>query len=324
VVATQGRAFYVLDDLSVLQQMDAAQLGKNLHVFAVNDAWRMPGARFRRSFGTPNNAGENPPAGVVMNYFVKNSTDSSKASVAIMDKDHKLIKTFSTDSKENKLDFTKGMNQFVWDMLYPGAEKIDGMILWNGVPGNILAPPGTYYAKFKTGTDSAEVSFVIKADPNYKVSQQDYEAQFSFLQTVQSKFDEVQKSIKNIRLLRSQINEFTGRMGKDLPKDVKQMADSINKQMTTIEETLYQTKAKSGQDVLNYPIRLNDKLSGIFDVANSGNFAPSKQVKEAYAEIAGQCDEAIAKLKAIEETQLPALNNLIREKSLPVIGLKKE
>ena len=324
VVATQGRAFYVLDDLGIIQQMNAGILNKNLHVFDVNPAWRMQGGGFRANFGVPRNAGANPPNGVVMNYYLKNVTDSTKASVSIMDKNHKLIKTFSTDSKDNKLDINKGMNQFIWNLQYPEAERIEGMILWTGVPGAITAAPGNYFAKFKLDKDSVEVPFTIKADPNYKISQADYEAQFAFLQEVQNKFNDVQKAIKNIRTVRTQINDFTSRLGKDMPKDVKQMADSINKQMTAIEETLYQTKAKSGQDVLNYPIRLNDKLGGIFDVAASGNIAPSRQVKEAYADIAAQCDAALAKLKKIFEADVPALNELIRQKTLPVIGVKKE
>ena len=100
------------------------------------------------------------------------------------------------------------------------------------------------------------------------------------------------------------------------------MSDSVNKQLTAIEETLYQTKAKSGQDVLNYPIKLNDKLSGVFDAANSGNFAPSKQVREVYADLASQIDAQLAKLKTIKEKDVPALNDLIRQKALPVIGIR--
>ena len=216
------------------------------------------------------------------------------------------------------------MNQFIWNMQYPDAEKIEGMILWTGGPNAITASPGNYFAKFKIEKDSVEVAFTIKADPNYKISQEDYEAQFAFLQEVQNKFNEVQKAIKNIRAVRIQINDFTSRLDKDIPKDVKQMADTINKQMTAVEETLYQTKAKSGQDVLNYPIKLNDKLGGIFDVASSGNMAPSIQVKETYADIASQCDAALAKLKKIFDQDVPALNEMIRQKTLPVIGVKKE
>src|SRR5690606_28391223 len=108
------------------------------------------------------------------------------------------------------------------------------------------------------------------------------------------------------------------------PKEVKQMADSINKEMTAIEETLYQTKARSSQDVLNYPIRINDKISGVFDVASSGIAAPSKQVKEAFSELAGQADAEMSKLQDIIDEKLPAFNKLIIEKSLPVITVKKD
>jgi photosystem II stability/assembly factor-like uncharacterized protein len=324
VVATQGRAFWVLDDLSVLQQMNKDMTNKALHVFDVNPAYRIAGNPFAQSFGAPRNAGTNPPAGVVVNYFVRDVNDSTKASVSIFDKDKKLIKAFTTDAKEAsaKMDINRGMNQFVWNLLYPESERIEGMILWNGVPGGILAPPGKYFVQVKTGKDSAEAAFSLMPNPNYKTTQAEYDEQFRFLKMVQDKFNETQKAIKDIRALRSQINSFTSLQGKDMPKEVKTMADSINKQMTVIEETLYQTKAKSGQDVLNYPIRLNDKLSGVFDVANSGNFAPSRQSADVYADLAAQIDVQLAKFKAIREKDIPALNELIRQKSLPVIGVK--
>jgi len=324
VVATQGRSFYVLDDLSTIQQMNTNILNKNLHVFEVNPAYRMQANPFAATFGTPRNAGANPPAGVVINYYVKDAADSVKASVAVMDKNRKLIRTFSTDAKEAnaKMDVNRGMNQFIWNLQYPEAERIEGMILWNGVPGNITAPPGQYYARLRVGKDSVEVPFVIKADPNYKTTQTEYEAQFVFLNQVREQFNETQKAIKDIRALRTQINGFVALQGKDVPKEVKSMSDSINRQLTAIEETLYQTKAKSGQDVLNYPIRLNDKLSGLYDAANSGNFAPSKQVQDVYADLSSQVDAQLAKLKAIKEKDVPALNELIRQKALPVIGIR--
>lgn len=324
IVATQGRAFWIIDDLSIIQQYDPLVTNKNLHVFAVSPAWRIPGPdqRFAAFQRTPVNAGANPISGVLFNYYLKEITDSTKASIVIMDKNKKDIKTFSTDSKDNKLDITKGMNQFAWNLQYPGAETIDGMILWNGTPGGLIAPPGDYYFKLKVGPDSTEGNFTIKADPNYKCSQEDYIAQFDFLHTAMGKFNEVQKAIKNIRALRSQITDFIGRQGKECPKEVKEKGELINKEVTSIEEVLYQTKSKSGQDVLNFPIRLNDKLSGVYDAANSGVMAPSKQVKEVYAVLATQCDEQLAKLKKIMEEDVVTFNQLIREKALPVIGVK--
>ncbi|HMI77199.1 MAG TPA: hypothetical protein VK484_00315, partial [Ferruginibacter sp.] len=322
VVATQGRSFWVLDDLTIIQQKDNSILNKNLHVFPVNDAYRFSGFQNLNA----RNAGMNPPNGSIINYYLKNASDSTKVSIDILDKNKKLIRSFSTRAKETaeKIEVYKGMNQFLWNMFYPPAERVEGLILWHGnVPGP-KAAPGQYFYKVRAEKDSVEGSFTIKANPVYNISQADYEEQAGFLITIRDKFSEIQKAGKNIRDIRKQLNDFIDKQGKDVPKDIKQMADSINNQMTFIEEALHQTKAKSGQDVLNYPIRLDDKISGLYDFAASGNAAPAKQVKDAYAELSAQADLQLNKLKKIMEEDVPKFNQLIRERSLPVIGVKKE
>lgn len=92
--------------------------------------------------------------------------------------------------------------------------------------------------------------------------------------------------------------------------------------MTKVEEALYQTKSKSGQDVLNFPIRLNDKIAGLYGVAASGQNPPSKQVRDVFAELSVESDVQLAKLKKIMDTDLKAFNKLINEKQIPVIGVK--
>ena len=322
VVATQGRSFWVLDDLSIVQQKANNIISKNLFVFNVNDAYRFNG--FQNT--SAKNAGMNPANGSVINYYLKNVADSPKVSIEILDVNKKRIKLFATDAKEkeDKIEVSKGMNQFVWNMLYPMADKIEGQIIWHGnVPGP-KAAPGIYFYKIKSDRDSAEGSLVIKANPVYKLSQQDYDDQFNFLITIRDKFNDIQKALKNIGEVRKQINDFTARAGKDLPKEIKQQADTINRQMTVIEEALHQTKAKSGQDVLNFPIRLDDKISGLYDFAGSGNAAPARQVKDAFTELAAQTDVQLNALKKLLDVDVVKLNALIREKALPVIGLKKD
>lgn len=326
IVGTQGRSIYILDDLTVVQQLNANVADKNLHVFEVNPAYRMQGGgrRFGGGGGAVRNAGMNPPNGTVINYFLKEATDSAKVSIEVMDKNKKTIKTFSTTSKDNKIDVNKGMNQFVWDMNYPVAERVEGLILWNGFVGGPKAAPGEYFAKLKVGKDSAEVPFTILADPNYKITTAEHQEQFDFLITVRDKFSDVMKGIKSIREVRQQLSDFSTRAGKDMPKEIKTQIDTINKQMTAVEEALHQTKAKSGQDVLNFPIRLDDKLAGLYGAASAGQSAPSKQAKEAYAELAGLIDIQLARLKKIMTEDVGKLNQLIHEKTLPVIGVKKE
>jgi len=320
ILATQGRAFWALDDLSVLQQKSADITAKNLHVFSVNDAYRMEGDRD----ADVHNAGLNPYNGVVFNYYLKEISDSSDVTVRIFNKQNQLIKTFGKDAKEkeDKIIFTKGMNQFVWDMQYPPAEKIEGLILWNGSVGGPKAAPGKYSARFIYNKDSIDVSFTIKGDPNYAVTEADYDKQVNFLLQVRDKFSAVQKGIKNIRNIRSQISDLSAKLDTAHTQNIKLLADSISKQITVIEEALYQTKAKSGQDVLNYPIRLNDRIAAVYNVASSGYHAPTKQVTEAFAELDKLSDIQLNKLKDILANELPALNKLIHEKQVPVISVK--
>ncbi len=320
IVATQGRSIYVLDDLTVVQNHDPQITGRSLHVFPINPAYRMRGSQAPN----PVHAGMNPANGVVINFYSNGITDTTKGAVVIFDKQQKEVTRYSTHSAENKLELKPGMNQFVWDMQYPGGDRIPGMILWNGAPRGFKVPPGDYVARIITGRDSADIPFVIHGDPNYKTTNAEYEEQFNFLLTVRDKFNEVQCAVKDIREYRDQLNSFVARQGKAIPADIKQFADSINKKMTLVEETLYQTKAKSFQDVLNYPIRINDKLAGVFQVANSGQTAPPRQAIAVYEELAQQADSALEVLKKIRENEIAAFNAAVREKTLPVIAIPEK
>ena len=324
VVATQGRALWVIDDLSLAQQMDPAIKSKSLHAYAANPAFRIPPvvSRWGMMASTPANAAANPTKGAVINFYAANITDSSTGSVAVYDKSKKLISRTTTEDKSKAIKLNIGNNQFVWDMQYPSAEKIDDLILWNGVPGGITAIPGNYTAIIRVDKDSVEVPFTLLADPNYICSQADYDAQLDFLLQIQGKFNETMNAIKDIRSARTQMKDFVSKQGKDCPKEIKQMSDSLSKELTAVEEKLHQTKAKSGQDVLNYPIRLDDKLGGVYDMVSSGNMAPSKQARDVYAELAVQVDTEMSKLKGILDGGIKAFNKIVREKELPTVVIK--
>jgi hypothetical protein len=324
LIATQGRAFWALDDLSLLQQKPGETPKEHLRVFDVNEAWRMEGGGGRRNRDRAiRNAGQNPPNGVVFHYWLSNAPDSPHVSITIFDKQHAPIRTFNTRSKETdtRLECNGGMNSFVWDMLYPPAEKITGMLLWTGGAGTPKAVPGKYTARFRYDHDSADVSFTIKGDPNSSMTEADYDAQTAFLLQVRDKYNEVQKAILRVRNIRAQLRDLNGRLD-STAKPVRKLSDSIIRKLTAIEEALYHTKSKSGQDMLNFPIRLNDKLSGVYGIAAGGNAVPSHQAREVFAGLSAQADSQLARLKEIERTDLPALNKLVYERQVPVISVK--
>jgi hypothetical protein len=321
IVATQGRSFWALDDLTLVQQKQKGLPKTAIYIFPVNEAYRKNGSQDLKV----KNAGVNPPNGAVINYYIKSLTDSSNIDLYIFDHDKKLVKKFNNKAPDKgdtgKLDVAQGMNTLVWDMTYAAPEKLEGMVLWNEIGGS-KAVPGKYYVRVVADKkDSMETNLEVKANPNFKATQQEYDEQFSFLSKVKDKFSEIQKAIKDIREIRKQIADFMTRQGKDTAGEIKILADSINNGMTKIEEALHQTKAKSEQDVLNYPIRLNDKIAGLYNYASSGNYAPTKQVQEAYVDLSKQADDQLNKLKKILGVDVPKLNQLIRQKQLPIIGV---
>jgi hypothetical protein len=146
-----------------------------------------------------------------------------------------------------------------------------------------------------------------------------YEQQFELLKGIQETFNEVQKVIRDVRLLRTQLNGYIKQLGKKCPQELKLMSDTLINKLNSIEENCYQTKAKSSQDVLNYPIRLNDKLGGLFDVVNSGINAPSNQSREVYAELKRQAEQQLERFNIIKKNDLIQFNEFIRTNRLPTI-----
>ena len=323
IIGTQGRSIYVLDGLAIVQQSNKDILHKNLFLFDVEPAYLMHGGRSwsRNDFSKE---GENPPNGSLFNFYVKQLTDSTELSIILMDDQHKKIKTYASSSSKNAIDLQEGMNTFVWDMEYPVAKKVNGLVLWNGFVSGPKAAPGNYFVKIIAGKDSVEKSFTILSDPNFKLTNSEYKERFDFLIKVRDKFSEIMQAIMDIRNLRQQMADFTTRITGDVPAAIKTSIDSINKNMSAIEKALHQTKAKSSQDVLNYPIQLDDKLASVYRAASAGIAPLSEQVQTAYAALAVLINEQLEKLKSIKQVDIKALNQKIHADKLPVIGIAEE
>jgi photosystem II stability/assembly factor-like uncharacterized protein len=322
IVATQGRSFWILDDLNIIRQTTGHDITKkSWHLFAPSDAWRMSGYQ-----GKQMNSGENPPNGVQVPFYISRKNDSLVYKIIFYDKENKVIKALSTKpgKKETQLNIEAGFNTYTWDMRYEGGEKIEGMVLWNGTPGGPKLAPGTYALKMFAGKDSQEVKYTVLADPNYNVSTPDIEAQTKFLLQVRDKFNDVQHGVLRIRDIRNQVNSVVQKLGDSCPKPMKDTAAYILKKLSQVEAELYQVKAKAFQDVLNYPVKLNDKLASVYNAAAAGVMPPSRQALEAYEALAAQADVYLARLKSIVDIDLKAFNDLARQNDIPVILLNKD
>ncbi|WP_426061369.1 VPS10 domain-containing protein [Hymenobacter sp. B1770] len=335
IAATQGRGFWLIDDLTPLHQLTPAVATSKLHLFKPMPSYRLEGS------GTPTipkTAGQNHPGGVLLHYYLPQKVDTaSTLKLEMFDASGKLIRAFTNKLKVDKdkkplpgaekdqLATKKGLNRFVWDMRYPEASKFDGMILWGGGTQGPQAVPGTYRAHLTLNKETPqETEVVILADPRAKATPEDLQAQFNFLQEVREKLTETNDAVRDIRTLRGQLKALTTPLKADAAyREIVQAAEAIDKKMTTVEENLYQTKNRSGQDPLNYPIRLNNKLANLVGHVSEGNYQPTEQAIAVKKEITEQIDQQLGVLRQLREQDVPALNKLIRDKAVDVITVPK-
>lgn len=170
------------------------------------------------------------------------------------------------------------------------------------------------------------VGFEIKQDPRSSSTHADLQAQLDFLIEVRDKLTETHKAIKQIREVRSQVNAITRRLPDDQAEkeQIEEAGKALVKKMTTIEEALYQTKNQSGQDPLNFPIRLNNKLAAVASTASAGDYRPTDQAMAVKDELTAGVDAELAKLRTLLETDLPAFNQMVRDAAVPAVILETE
>ena len=164
-------------------------------------------------------------------------------------------------------------------------------------------------------------TFTIKKDPRSSATDEDYRLYFDFVQEIRDTLSATHKAIIDIRDLRKQMTNY-----KDLIKDdtIKKEIGKIDSIMTKVEEALYQTKLKSGQDMLNYPVRLNNKLAYLKDMLDSGEYRPTQQQYEVKAQLESQVATQLATFRKVKMEMIPALNKMIRDRGLEVIIIKSE
>ena len=319
IIATQGRSFWVMDDLLPIQNYSSDNSKKNLHLYEIADNYRAEGWQKKNV----KNAGMNPPNGIVIPFWLDLASDTTTVKLSILDTDGKTITEFSNKAidKNQKLTVKKGMNEFIWDAFLPQVAPIEGMILWNGSISGPRIPPGKYLISLQAGELKQTREFQFKAIPSYECTEEEYKAQYDFLLEVKSKFSEVQECIKDIRTIRSQIDQFRAISGENIPAEISSLCDTLLKKVGAIEGELYQVKLKSGQDILNYPMKINDRLAGLFNYASSGNTAPNQQVQQAFVELSALADDYLKEYNAILANELQELNKQIKSSDLPVIGI---
>ena len=216
----------------------------------------------------------------------------------------------------------RGVNTFVWDMRYPAPSAFRGMILWAaGANAGPMAPPGAYQVRVAVnGKTIGTERFRLLADPRVKgVTAADYDAQFRFLRRAAARFSEANDAVKTMRYVKSEVEDRRGKIGSEHKQAFEQHATPLSAELSSVEDSVYQTKSRSGQDPLNYPIRLNNKLGALLGVAGSSAGRPTAQTYEVYAMLDAQLTKELARMRVAITQHLTPLNATLRAANLPEI-----
>jgi photosystem II stability/assembly factor-like uncharacterized protein len=335
VLATQGRAFWVLDHIEPLRELTKTAAEADAFLFKPGPTYRFGGRDGRGPVG------KNPPYGAAIDYLLKQAPkEEQEISLEILDPAGKLVRRFTSKpehgegegqggpeeeffgrrSGARRLPAKAGLNRFVWDLQYPEASRFKGMILWGGRLQGPLALPGRYVAKLTVGAETLSEPFEVREDPRLEVSQADLQKQFDLLLKIRDKLTETHDGIKRLREAREQIQGVAERS-----KGNKLIADSakaLTDRLTKVEEALYQTKNRSNQDPLNFPIRLDNKLAALAGTVASADSAPTDQSYVVYDDLVKRIDAELQTLKGLLSTDVAAFNALVKEQNVPAVVLK--
>ncbi len=334
VVATHGRSFWILDDLTPLHQITDAVAKSEMFLFKPRDAYRMRGRGFPRP-----HVGQNPPSGSVIYYYFKEKPKEA-VTLEFLDAEGNLVRKFKSrkrgEPEPERIPSSRfqrggpqyvpaeaGMNRFVWNMRYPDAERVPGAILWGGMLSGPVAVPGVYQVKLTVGEKMMMESWQWKKDPRLLTTQEEYQEQFDFLLKIRDKITEVNKAINRLRDVKKQIDVLSRKVKEhEKGKEVIEAAKMLKQKLSSAEDVLIQSKSKSRQDPLNYPIKLDNKIAALAGIASSADARPTDQSYEVFKALSAKADEQLTKLKDILKKDLPDFNKLVKKAEIPAIIIK--
>lgn len=321
IAATHGRSFWMIDDLTPLQQLNQDIARQPAFLFPGKPSVRMA----QEGSGAPSGSdGQNHPNGVIFHFFASKLDEKTEAKLEILEPDGDIIQTYSSKSKDQKLQLKtkKGGNRFVWDMRYPGFKDFPGMVLYSSPNRGPRAVPGKYKARLTVNESISEQEFEIVKDPRLPNTQEDYQRQLNFLLAVRDKVSEAHQAILDIRNTRKDLVYLKDKFSEQ-NHDLLKMIEDLENKMTEIENNIHQTKNQSVQDPINYGIRINNRLAFLMADQQMGDFPPTNQAEEFRKEITLALDQELLNLDKLFAESIPLLNQAIEKKGLQIINLPK-
>jgi len=307
VVATHGRGFWIMDNISSLRALTREVASAPVHLFEV-----VPALRQRRGgsgYSGPSDAARNPPRGVMIEYHLA-QVPAGEVMFTITDTGGDIIQEFSSGPNEGRSPSAgAGMNRFFWDMRYPGTQMPPSAGALNtfksvdySPPSSPVAPPGRYVVRLTVDGQTYEQPFEIRKDPRVQASDADLRAQFDLMVDIRDRFSEVADTVMKIRDFRAEID---GRRA-ELPEESRVDADGILEQLREIEGILTIWMGSEAHPMMWGPPGLTEKLSSLSGAVGGADARPTASMYAVFEDLSERF-----------EVQRNRLNQIIEEEKLP-------
>ncbi|HLH39965.1 MAG TPA: hypothetical protein VKX39_12515 [Bryobacteraceae bacterium] len=342
VVATQGRAFWVMDDLDLLYQIRGETPTEDVKLFKPRVTLRAEGGR---GFGGGGAVGQNPPSGAVIEYYFKEKPQGD-VTIEFLDASGKSVNKYTSHAPEQnsedraraeaeaefnpfanrgpaRVPANEGMNRFIWDLHYPDATTFPHMILWAGSTRGPVAIPGTYTVKLTANGKTETQTFALVKDPRLKTTPEQYQRQLALALQIRDKLSQTNQAVIDIREAKKQLGEYVS-LWHDNPnaKKVVDMAQDLSKKLSAVEEELYQVKNQAAEDPLNYPIKLNNRIASLLGVVEQNDAGPTRQSEEVNEELTTQVNAQLRAAQRLLTDEIASFNKLVKEANIPAVTIK--
>lgn len=335
VLSTQGRGFYVMDDMPLVRALNPAifSRGKDAELFPVKKTIRFDGGS---NLSRDPTAGQNPPNGAVIYYYLK-SKPSSEVKLRFLTADGKVVREVSSKPKKGEeqepesdnpmrrrsgvlAPAKEGLNKYVWDLRYDDATGFPGLLMWDGSLRGPMAIPGEYKVELLVDGKTVTRNFAVVKDPRAPTTPEDFQRQLDLALKIRDRVSEANQSVIAIRAARDQLKSFLTNSDEKVKTQAKQLTDEL----TGVEEAIYQTKLHANEDALNYPIKLNNKLASVEGVVEESDVAPTAQSYAVFDELSAQLQNQLDQLHKVEKTGIAEFNKLVHDENIPAIAMEQK
>ncbi len=318
VLSTQGRGFWILDDLGVIRQLTNETLVSPYHLFGPSDTYRFNIKGFSVKPSPQTAAYE-----ARFDYFL-NQIDSPDVSLAVLDQKGGLIRKWSTDSDSSysRLEPKSGLNFLRWDLRYPPPPLVPDLVMMDMTfPGvGPWAPPGKYTIRIIVDSDTSEQSFSILKDPRWRVTDNELRLNFELAKQIGDLIEKSQNQVRNLRSIREQVSNVAQRPQKaGYDSAIAIMAVEINLKLKGLEDLIYQSQIESSQDELNYPRKFTNHIIRLYRVVIDQHSKPSGGELERWSDLLDEYEPFNQGYDHIMEVDLRRFVDLLSGNNVPLI-----